>query len=301
MARANKGSHSFTCYPHAYPQWNEPSCFCFPAAVHHRTLAGTVSSPTEGRRLKCIGIQYQSSFCIVISPTDNWIHDTTKHISHRAVIKLSVVGWNSMAIWYLWLFATIDRMSSLRTTYLSLCLTRRSSCSSAPTPDETSMWTSQWNMICRAMSESWTYVIRTSAGWAAVISSWQRVSVSRGRTAVFSTHPRAITITASWRKWQWVPLSVSRLVSLHLLIYQMKLLHLRWLQCHLFQHKSLRRRHMRHESVRISPPATQDRLVNFYLWCSDLSHLPICDCHYAISITIGFSVVIVFSILVITA
>ena len=39
LARVDEGSHyKFYLPPH---EWNEPSCLYFPAAKHHRTLAGT--------------------------------------------------------------------------------------------------------------------------------------------------------------------------------------------------------------------------------------------------------------------
>jgi len=51
-ARVNEGSHRYTCHPH---ECNEPSYPYFPAEAYHRTLAGFISRPAEGRRLSWSG------------------------------------------------------------------------------------------------------------------------------------------------------------------------------------------------------------------------------------------------------
>jgi len=57
MARANEGSHSFTCqfYTFIY-EWAEPSWLYSPAAEHHRILAPVLMSrPANGKRLSWPG------------------------------------------------------------------------------------------------------------------------------------------------------------------------------------------------------------------------------------------------------
>jgi len=56
MARVNKGSHSFTCHPHVYPQveWTIPAFTPQPQSITALWLL-LISRPDEGRRLSWPG------------------------------------------------------------------------------------------------------------------------------------------------------------------------------------------------------------------------------------------------------
>jgi len=59
MTRVNEGSHTHLPATHTLiHKWNEPWHICLysPAAERHRTLAGLIFRPTDGRRLSWLGI-----------------------------------------------------------------------------------------------------------------------------------------------------------------------------------------------------------------------------------------------------
>jgi len=157
-----------------------------------------------------VGWLISSQLCTLLQP----YLALTDHIHHCFVFfwrssASSVFGWNSAAAWWLLLFHIVDRRLSLRMTRQSVFMTRRSSCSRAPTAAEMSKSTSLWITIFQATSRNWRYRIPTSAGCQATTSCWLLASVWRGRTAGFWVHPRVNITIALLRKSRLVPRTLS--------------------------------------------------------------------------------------------
>ena len=83
MARVNKGSHSFTCHPHVYPQveWTIPAFTPQLQSIITLWLV-LISCPDEGRRLSWPG-KY-----IVTAHVDNLYSTESAKLKHRLFVLI---------------------------------------------------------------------------------------------------------------------------------------------------------------------------------------------------------------------